>query len=658
MALPKHKKIFLADLFHVSSENTQEEMVPLGIGYLSSFLNSKYNGNLDIHMYRNANELLSAVRSAAPQIMGFSVRMWNLELVAFCAEKIRSEFPNTLIVCGGPSIDSDPESQLHLWEDLNCSVDYFVYGEGEVPFLNIINNWLECGKLNLQEGSVLFAEGQRVGGDIFDNRNDLESIPSPILDGTLDEFFEKDLRPLIQSSRLCPYRCSFCASGHQMGKLRVFSLERISDELNYIANKYKDRPGKNLYMVDENFGINKQDRHTADILINSYKNIGYPVNMFCYFDKKFNDTTRHIAETLKDINVQGYPLPLQSLNKETMDAIQRINIPVKTLNEMLDWSKEKGVHVGSELIFGLPKETKESFIEAIDYCIDKEIGVVIHTLMMFPGAGINRSSTKKQYSIETKYRPPFVPSYSEIDGNFITEVEEVAISSDSFSYEDYKYIRIIGMLCYAMSGVGLCRPVLQYLNEYGYKPSYVWGRMIETILFGEQFVSGKEFFSDFIAASEDELFDTKEQAISAIKKMGAKPARLNTLFAARLIYQENWVFDWFRQEFQDQLGDDQEVFEDLLTISEMEWIDSRDPNAKIDIDICARTREYLDGVTSIRSEYRKSFAITLEPTEISVNRIKVVASNIEQDSNFYYNLLSELTQWELLRRPFSLATTR
>ena len=46
-----------------------------------------------------------------------------------------------------------------------------------------------------------------------DRISDLETIPSPYLTGILDEFFETNLIPIIETNRGCPYRCTFIAQG-------------------------------------------------------------------------------------------------------------------------------------------------------------------------------------------------------------------------------------------------------------------------------------------------------------------------------------------------------------------------------------------------------------------------------------------------------------
>ena len=68
------------------------------------------------------------------------------------------------------------------------------------------------------------------------------NLPSPYLMGLLDEFFDDKLHPLVQTSRGCPYSCTFCHDGiDYMNKTRKkFSVDRIREELIYIA----DRGGK------------------------------------------------------------------------------------------------------------------------------------------------------------------------------------------------------------------------------------------------------------------------------------------------------------------------------------------------------------------------------------------------------------------------------
>ena len=58
--------------------------------------------------------------------------------------------------------------------------------------------------------------------------------------GLLDEFFDDKLTPMLQTSRGCPYSCTFCHDGiAYMNKTRAFSPERVREELAYIEARVK-----------------------------------------------------------------------------------------------------------------------------------------------------------------------------------------------------------------------------------------------------------------------------------------------------------------------------------------------------------------------------------------------------------------------------------
>ena len=67
-------------------------------------------------------------------------------------------------------------------------------------------------------------------------------LPSPYTMGLLDEFFDDKLTPMIQTSRGCPYSCTFCHDGiPYMNKTRAFSQTRVREELAYIDRAGEDR---------------------------------------------------------------------------------------------------------------------------------------------------------------------------------------------------------------------------------------------------------------------------------------------------------------------------------------------------------------------------------------------------------------------------------
>ena len=76
-------------------------------------------------------------------------------------------------------------------------------------------------------------------GENIGTLDDLNEIPSPYLNGMLDEFFEDRWMPVLETNRSCPYRCTFCAWGIGTQKLMRFSEERVLTEIEYIAERCK-----------------------------------------------------------------------------------------------------------------------------------------------------------------------------------------------------------------------------------------------------------------------------------------------------------------------------------------------------------------------------------------------------------------------------------
>ena len=47
----------------------------------------------------------------------------------------------------------------------------------------------------------------------IDRIKDINTVPSPYLSGSLDEFFNLPLIPMLENTRVCPFSCTFCADG-------------------------------------------------------------------------------------------------------------------------------------------------------------------------------------------------------------------------------------------------------------------------------------------------------------------------------------------------------------------------------------------------------------------------------------------------------------
>ena len=106
-------KIYLAELSHTGLGRSPN-VAPLAAGYLAAVIGQTFP-EAEISIFRDPNLLLRSVRQDLPEIVGFSVYTWSERLSSFCAEKVKEISKNTIVVCGGASIDSrDPELKRFL----------------------------------------------------------------------------------------------------------------------------------------------------------------------------------------------------------------------------------------------------------------------------------------------------------------------------------------------------------------------------------------------------------------------------------------------------------------------------------------------------------------------------------------------------------------
>ena len=196
---------------------------------------------------------------------------WNTKLNHVVSRKAKEYLGSKLTtVWGGPSVDTDSNQQLGLFRRFPY-VDAFVTNEGELGFANLVQMRLSGNIKKIWaapiDGIVHMVDDSLVKGFNVGLSLDLATLESPYLTGILDPFLGGDFLPMLQTSRLCPYTCTFCVSGKNKGKLRAFPEEQVVDEVKFITKHFRDKPHLPMHIVDENFGILKRDAALSDFIL-------------------------------------------------------------------------------------------------------------------------------------------------------------------------------------------------------------------------------------------------------------------------------------------------------------------------------------------------------------------------------------------------------
>ena len=222
--MSRNLHVLLGDLTHLSEANSQNYYVPLNVGYLAACAKKRFGAEVAVEVFKDPKAMLERARSGPVDVVGLASYYWNNLLNDAVAKRIKAEHPRATFVAGGPSIDSDTK-ELGRYVGRHSWIDFAIPNEGEDAFSSILTWRLgDCRQ-----------DVPAIGMGLS---TDLAEVPSPWLDGTLDAYVNGPWQPLVQTSRLCPYTCSFCVSGKSRGKLRAFPMEQVNAEIDYVARHF------------------------------------------------------------------------------------------------------------------------------------------------------------------------------------------------------------------------------------------------------------------------------------------------------------------------------------------------------------------------------------------------------------------------------------
>lgn len=657
-------QIILADLRHLNEYSRYDQYVPLNLGYLMSHVKKIYGKAVDVSIVLDPHEFLTLIANNKPDVIGFSLYAWNTYFTQTMIKMVRDKLgEDVLIVVGGPSIDDDEDEQRKLFDRMT-GIDFIVPGEGEFGFGNIIGAMLSNGNIRKSvsaiEGTVFNDEKTLVKGENTQPMIDLYEFDSPYLKGFLDRFLQPPYKPLVLTTRGCPYTCTYCVSGRRQGKVRKFSVEYVKEEISYIAKRYCiDGHHMELFLADDNFGLFQDDLKIAECILEISKEIGYPVSVDFYPDKKYTEITKGIKKKLRNLN-DMYWLSQQSGNPKTLQLVKRKNLSEDTIFEAVGWAKKNGLRSATELICGLPHETKESFLALMEKCTKFDFDLIAtNSLLLLDGAALNLPDARKEFGFKTKYRI-FTGSYGYVNDVFTSEAEEVVVSSKSFSFDDYISMRYQMFMFYAVYRLYFQYFFFRDLGHVGIKIT----DFIEAFFHpdeNEDWPDGYlKFLSDLKKAIVGELYDTKEDLRKSIEDKYRKnsckplpPTKINVIYSTRLVYQESeWTTEVLRKilrRFSNHIDLPKFImsFDFLLDFYKSQLVNPRQPlNYSPSIKSFYDMKAWIQSVSSLR-DYRMKGHVNINFHFKSPNVEKRFVSFVKENHelkglDYYYAAVEQL----------------
>lgn len=515
-------RVILADLAH-SYQPSQASgsyggneagfVVPLGIASIASYAKKVLGDELEISVYKFAEEFIEACEASEPDVIGFSNYVWNAHLNQVAGEFLREKYPNVLMVAGGPSVQADKDG-IGSYLSQNRYLDCCVVHEGEQPFVDILLELKSAGKSFIHDSRTINGVGfvSPKGELIYSpnpNSKDINEYPSPYASGLLDEFLSKGLIPMFETNRGCPFGCTYCAWGiAALQKVRKYSMDRVLEDMEYASVAAPEAP--TWFIADANFGILKRDIEIA-AKIKSVKEKNTKLKTIVMYESKNTpDRNYEIAQLLRNQNSQSKHrmnnalIALQSLDESAQIATNRKNIKLEDIAEKVESYHNDGYGVRTDILSGLPGETAEGHLESLRQVFNfgfDQIG--IYNVVLLAGTDMAAQESRDKYKLETKFytRDGY---FGEYKGLKSVEAEEVICGNSTVSTEELLKLRLLHWTIWFGWNQKHLKPLLEYAQIiHNLNPVDV----LYTLVNGTRM---KSFYQELRGKLSSEFFDSAE----------------------------------------------------------------------------------------------------------------------------------------------------
>lgn len=379
------------------------KMHPYPLGIINACIKDNYDTELFDPNFRNLSddEIIDSLRKAKPDVVGISTISTEYVLeIEHMTTLVRNALSNVIIVEGGVL----PTVSINIaMRDKN--VDYWIIGEGEKSFLNLLN------ELNNEHPNLSHIKGLAYYENDNPNINmpdgyieDLDSIPFADY-GNLNfmDYANQQLKyaqgacarrypyATTLTSRGCPYRCIFCSGPRISGKrVRMRSAENVLKEVDEL---YKQGLREIIFM-DDHFLFSR--KRAIDIMKGIIER-GYDLIWKCA-----NITLwlcdEEILDLMKESGCYQMTVSIESGNQYVLKNIIKKPINLEKVPDILNMAKSKGFDIIANFVIGFPYETWDQIRETFAFAEKLNVDLInFHIATPLPNTELMEICIKEGY---------------------------------------------------------------------------------------------------------------------------------------------------------------------------------------------------------------------------------------------------------------------
>ena len=368
------KKIILTTL------NARYIHASLGLRYLYANLGElqAQTAVLEFIIKNPAQAIVDEILKHNPAIVGFGIYIWNTRQTECVIRLLKKTRPGLIIIIGGPEVSHEFEDQA-----LYQLADHLISGQADLLFKTLCEHVLKANSM--------------IPKHIKAAPFTLNELQFPYQYYTETDIANRII--YVEASRGCPFKCEFCLSS--LDKTAYpFDTGLFLSEMEAL---YK-RGARTFKFVDRTFNLKiATSLKILEFFIERMSN-----DLFLHFEL----IPDNLPEPLKTLMPQfpagqlQFEIGIQTFTSEVQALISRKQNNEKA-KQIIRWLKENTqAHLHTDLIFGLPGETLESFASSFNQLV--ELGpdeIQLGILKRLRGTPISRHA--QAYKLEFSPLAPY-----------------------------------------------------------------------------------------------------------------------------------------------------------------------------------------------------------------------------------------------------------
>ena len=313
-----------------------------------------------------------------PAVLGFSVYIWNREQTFALIEMVKKQRPETVIVVGGPEVSFEPAPPSPY-------IDFTISGEGERKWVEL----LEC----LARGAPPSPGAQQRWRAYGNDLPALADLP----------YREQDYAELkhrlayLETSRGCPYSCSFCLSALDK-QVRFFDDSAVKAQIETLI----ERGARKIKFLDRTFNLRKNRVLELFRWLMQFEGVEFH---FEVVGDLLDDAVLTLLETAPEGMFQ-FEVGIQSADEGVLSKIHRSQKLDKLFGALRRLRAANRVHLHGDLIWGLPGETPDMIRQSFERALAlRPHELQLGFLKFLPGAPIRGLIASEGYVFQDS--PPY-----------------------------------------------------------------------------------------------------------------------------------------------------------------------------------------------------------------------------------------------------------